>query len=43
MKNPEPEKHTDWGWVKWDELVSEPEEELFLPFKYFFEQGFKDL
>lgn len=41
FRNMEPEKCTDWQWCKWDEYVQK--ERLFIPFKYFFEKGFKDL
>ncbi len=37
----EPQKNTDWTWVKWDEMVTYPN--LFLPFRPFFEAGFNDL
>lgn len=37
----EPEKNTAWRWMKWSEFVEL--ENLFIPFKYFFEKGFKDL
>ena len=37
----EPHKNSEWRWVPWKEFVDlEP---LFIPFKYFFEQGYKDL
>eukprot|EP00347_Sterkiella_histriomuscorum_P003432 403364314 len=39
--NTEPTKQTDWRWVKWSEFVEY--ENLFNPFQYFFQQGFKDL
>ena len=41
FKNVNPSKTSDWRWVKWVELVEY--EPLFHPFKYIFEQGFKDL
>ena len=41
FKTTEPHKNTEWRWVKWDEFIKK--ERLFIPFKYFFEQGFKDL
>ena len=37
----EPEKCTDWQWVNWNEFMAK--EPLFIPFKYFVEQGFADL
>ena len=38
----EPEKNTDWTWIKWQEFLR-LEEQLFHPFAPFFEQGFRDL
>ena len=35
FENNEPEKCTDWRWVKWNEYVDYPN--LFNPFYYFFE------
>jgi 8-oxo-dGTP pyrophosphatase MutT (NUDIX family) len=37
----EPEKNTAWGWIAWADFV--PLETKFIPFKYFFEQGFSSL
>ena len=37
----EPEKNTEWRWMKWDEFKELPN--LFNPFKPFFEQGLKEL
>ena len=37
----EPEKNTEWRWMKWDEFKELPN--LFNPFKFFFEQGLKEL
>ena len=37
----EPEKNTAWRWCAWDEFTKlEPK---FIPFKYFFEQGYTTL
>ena len=41
FKNTEPHKCTDWHWQKYSDFIEE--ENLFIPFKYFFEQGFRDL
>ncbi len=41
FRNTEPDKCTDWSWVKWSEFLKL--ESKFIPFKYFFEQGFDDL
>ena len=38
FENCEPDKCTDWSWVPWEEFMGK--ENLFVPFKYFFEQGF---
>ena len=41
FRNTEPDKCTDWRWVNWDTFLTfEPK---FIPFKYFFDQGFSDL
>ena len=41
FRNCEPAKCTDWRWVKWSDFLNlRPP---FIPFKYFFEQGFADL
>jgi hypothetical protein len=40
-KHLEPEKNTAWDWIKWSEFSQK--ENLFIPFKYFFEQGYRDL
>ena len=37
----EPDKNTEWRWMKWDEFKELPN--LFNPFKPFFEQGLKEL
>ena len=37
----EPEKNTDWRWMKWEEFKEK--ENLFNPFEHFFKQGFKEL
>jgi hypothetical protein len=37
----EPEKNTAWSWISWAEFL--PLEPKFIPFKYFFEQGFSSL
>jgi hypothetical protein len=37
----EPEKNTDWQWMAWEDFKKQ--EKLFIPFKYFFEQGLSDL
>jgi hypothetical protein len=37
----EPEKNTAWSWIAWTDFV--PLEPKFIPFKYFFEQGFSSL
>lgn len=41
FKNTEPDKCTDWHWVKWEDFIKK--DPLFIPFKYFFEQGYDDL
>ncbi|CDW83762.1 probable 8-oxo-dgtp diphosphatase nudt15 [Stylonychia lemnae] len=41
FKNMEPNKQTDWQWIKWNEFVKF--ENLFQPYKFFFKQGFNDL
>jgi len=41
FRNLEPHKNSDWRWVKWCDFVELTP--LFIPFKYFFEAGFKDL
>ena len=41
FENKEPEKCTDWHWVHYDEFMQK--EPLFIPFKYFVEQGYADL
>ena len=41
FENKEPEKCTDWHWMKWDEFVNLKNH--FIPFKYFFGQGFDKL
>ena len=43
FRNTEPEKCTDWHWVKWAEFIAKETDSLFIPFKYFWEQGYKDL
>ena len=35
FRNTEPEKCTDWHWVKWDEFIAKEADSLFIPFKYF--------
>lgn len=35
FRNTEPEKCTDWQWVAWSDFVQK--ENLFIPFRYFFE------
>ncbi len=37
----EPDKNTEWQWMKWEVFRELPN--LFNPFKYFFEQGFREL
>ena len=37
----EPEKNTEWRWVRWAEFVKK--KPLFIPFKYFFQRGFRSL
>ncbi|TNV75341.1 hypothetical protein FGO68_gene10510 [Halteria grandinella] len=39
--NTEPEKNSDWSWVKWEDFIKR--DNLFHPFHYFIEQGFADL
>lgn len=41
FENKEPHKNTDWQWMKWEEFLEK--EPKFIPFKYFFQQGFRDL
>ena len=41
FRNTEPDKCTDWRWVHWDTFLGF--ENKFIPFKYFFEQGFDSL
>jgi len=41
FRNMEPEKNTDWQWMAWEDFIKQPR--LFIPFKYFFEQGLSDL
>ena len=41
FENKEPEKCTDWHWIHWDQFMQQSP--LFIPFKYFIEQGFQDL
>ena len=41
FKTTEPEKNTEWRWMKWTDFSELPN--LFNPFEYFFAQGFKDL
>ena len=35
FKNTEPEKTTDWEWIKWDDFIQKDQQ--FIPFKYFWE------
>ena len=35
FRNTEPEKTTDWEWIKWDEFIKK--DNHFIPFKYFWE------
>ena len=41
FENSEPDKCTNWEWIHWDSFMQK--EPLFIPFKYFFEQGFGSL
>ena len=41
FKTMEPHKNTEWRWVPWSQFIElKP---LFIPFKYFFEKGYRDL
>jgi 8-oxo-dGTP pyrophosphatase MutT (NUDIX family) len=40
-ETPEPDKNTKWEWMKWSDFMTQ--EPKFIPFKYFFEQGFDSL
>ena len=37
----EPDKNTEWRWMKWSEFSELPN--LFNPFEFFFQQGLKEL
>ena len=41
FRNLEPEKCTDWHWVPWTVFIELTPH--FIPFKYFWEQGYKSL
>lgn len=41
FRNTEPEKCTDWRWVKWDDFLKLSPH--FIPYKFVFEQGYWDL
>lgn len=41
LQNVEEGKCTDWVWVHWDDFLAK--DRHFIPFKYFFEQGFSSL
>ena len=41
FRNTEPEKCTDWEWIHWDNFLKR--DKHFIPFKYFFGQGFNNL